>query len=99
MPNEQVLEDGGDAGAERGADASGTRLEGEAEEASAGAAEIRGARAPRQPSDAEREEHNRTHQPPRRWCKHCVAARCVAEAHCSGGTGSSNVPILSFDYC
>ena len=33
------------------------------------------------PTLAEREEHERTHVPYRRWCRHCVAARASNPAH------------------
>ena len=35
----------------------------------------------REPSKAERAEHERTHLPYRTWCKHCVAGRGVATRH------------------
>ena len=38
-------------------------------------------RAPREPSRAEREEHNLTHLPYRSWCPFCVAGKAHSAPH------------------
>ena len=59
----------------------------------------RAARAPRDPTPAEREEHNRFHWPPRSWCVACQSARCVASPHSSSNDGRRQGPTVAFDYC
>ena len=41
----------------------------------------KGQRPPREPTKAEREEHERTHCPYRNWCKHCVKSRARNSPH------------------
>ena len=38
-------------------------------------------RNPRQPTQAEREEHEATHMPAREWCPDCVRGRGVSDQH------------------
>ena len=38
-------------------------------------------RAPRQPTEREREEHEVTHMPYKAWCDACVKGRAVAPHH------------------
>ena len=51
------------------------------------AREVRGLRAPREPSKQEVEDHRRRGcLPPRNWCRRCVAARGIASPHKSRQT-------------
>ena len=38
-------------------------------------------KTPRQPSQREREEHERTHLPFRDWCTHCIKAKSRNDPH------------------
>ena len=38
-------------------------------------------KTPRQPSQREREEHERTHLPFRDWCAHCIKAKSRNDPH------------------
>ena len=70
------------------------------EEAEAAAGRVpRLQRCPRQPTDKEQEAHNRTHWPPRWWCRFCTATRTVASPHPGAGNPDRSVPIISVDYC
>ena len=60
---------------------------------------VRHHHGPRQPSAAEVEAHNVSHQPPRLWCKHCVATRCIASPHPRGSGENPEIPVVSMDYC
>ena len=58
------------------------------------------AKAPREPTAAEREEHELTHLPYRAWCRHCVRGRGKSEAHRElDAAAGYTVPHVSFDYC
>ena len=100
--NEQYEENGdvragasGDGGAERDAGAEGL---GETDDEAEGRP-MHGAKAPREPSREEREEHDLTHWPRRPWCKHCVSTGCVASPHYGGQPKDRSKPIISLDYC
>ena len=41
----------------------------------------KGQKPPKEPTKAEREEHERTHSPYRSWCKHCVKSRARNSPH------------------
>ena len=58
------------------------------------------------PTEAERQEHNKTHLPYRSWCRICVAARCPDRHHLRGpavgGGQDERLPEraeVAFDYC
>ena len=64
------------------------------------AVEAHFAKAPREPTAAEREEHELTHLPYRAWCRHCVRGRRKSEAHRELDAESQHtVPHVSIDYC
>ena len=52
------------------------------------------------PTPEEVEAHNATHMPYRSWCKYCVAGKADADPHKHAvEEKSSEVPIVSMDYC
>ena len=64
---------------------------------------VRVRRAPRAPTQREREEHEATHIPYRDWCPHCVRGRGVNGPHRRGDPRSEEekameVPRVSLDY-
>ena len=69
-----------------------------AEEVEEGRA-LPGARAPREPTVAEREEHDRSHWPRRPWCRFCTATGCVASPRGQGGRVERTKSLVSMDYC
>ena len=58
---------------------------------------LRSRRGPRQPTQAERERHDRDHWPFEAWCRFCVGSRSVAAAHPNSQQQRSQ-PIVSVDY-
>ena len=42
---------------------------------------VRMKKTPKQPSQREREEHERTHLPFRDWCTHCIKAKSRNDPH------------------
>ena len=58
------------------------------------------ARDPGMPTAAQREAHDLTHFPFRRWCEHCVRGQATGDQHrsVSGEMGASEVPRLHMDY-
>ena len=52
----------------------------EEEEISEGRKSV-GRKSPKEPTKAEKEEHERTHCPYRSWCEHCVRARARNSHH------------------
>ena len=66
--------------------------------------EVRLRRAPRGPTQREREEHEATHIPYRSWCRHCVRGRATNHPHRRGRKESDEdvlaqrVPRVSMDY-
>ena len=87
---------------QQGVDDEAAEAEGEEEPEGEGNEEVRGVprlRAPRQPSQAESEEHRSSGcQPPRSWCPFCVGARGVASPH-SMSHEVHEQPTVSMDYC
>ena len=60
-------------------------------------------RAPDEPTQKEREEHEATHIPYRSWCRHCVRGRAVNRPHRreqaeKGDEPDKKVPKVSMDY-
>ena len=56
-------------------------------------------RAPREPSEAEVAEHRRNGcQPPRAWCRLCIAARGISSPH-RMHDGERITPVISMHYC
>ena len=56
------------------------------------------------PTLKERQEHERTHLPCRRWCRHCVAARASNPAHRgrkfpTATEEDKDTKQVSYDYC
>ena len=63
------------------------------------ATEVRTLPSPSPPSRQEMLEHNITHWPFGRWCKHCIAGKAKASKHSSsGGLSSNEIPVVSMDY-
>ena len=67
------------------------------------AGEVKTRRAPKGPTQKEREEHEATHIPYRDWCKHCVRGRAPNRQHRvkikgDGDTEGRKVPRISMDY-
>ena len=56
-------------------------MEEEEEEESSEGRKAVGRKSPKEPTKAEREEHERTHCPYRSWCEHCVRARARNSHH------------------
>ena len=56
---------------------------------------------PRQPTEAERREHDKTHCPYRSWCEHCVRGQGAEYPHRSvaGKPAEEGVPRVILDYC
>ena len=52
---------------------------------------------PREPTKAEREEHDKTHLPFRSWCRHCVRGRGKEEA-CRRVGRDPEVPEIHMDF-
>ena len=66
--------------------------------------EVQGARKivqPRQPTEAERREHEKVHCPYRSWCEHCVRGQGAEYHHSSvaGANAAEGVPRVILDYC
>ena len=63
--------------------------------------DMRGVGAPREPTQAQVDDHMLTHLPPRSWCSICCAARGIAPPHRSGdqNQGEVTIPTVSMDYC
>ena len=80
-----------DMGEQEDEEAAGDSAEGRASKVSKG---------PREPTQAEREQHELTHIPPRLWCSHCRRGRFIASPHYrqDDPTGSRQYPIISLDY-
>ena len=57
-------------------------------------------RRPDQPTAAEREEHERLHEPFRAWCRSCVAGRARADWHVARGRDdhTRTIPVIGVDY-
>ena len=62
-------------------------------------------KTPRQPSQREREEHERTHLPFRDWCTHCIKAKSRNDPHKreidvmkDEELRDNAISIVSFDY-
>jgi len=55
-------------------------------------------RRPREPTAAEREDHEFLHEPYRAWCRACVSGRGRVEYHYSRDHSDDAVPIVSIDY-
>eukprot|EP00971_Amphidinium_carterae_P241184 4788299-Amphidinium_carterae.1 len=55
--------------------------------------------APETPTEEEREHHNLTHIPPKRWCEFCVQGRACDDPHWrTGNTASRAVPVVQMDF-
>ena len=56
---------------------------------------------PRQPTEAERREHEKVHCPYRSWCEHCVRGQGSEYHHSSvvGTNAEEGVPRVILDYC
>ena len=59
---------------------------------------MKGAKAPRCPTQEEREEHERCHIPFRSWCRHCKRGKTRASPHFSKEPEPPDKPIVSMDY-
>jgi hypothetical protein len=55
-------------------------------------------RRPNAPTAAEREEHERMHEPYRAWCPACVAGRGRADAHLARHEAEKGIPVIGVDY-
>ena len=56
---------------------------------------------PMEPTKAQREAHELSHQPPENWCEFCVRARCVESPHQAAHPEerSGDVPVVGMDLC
>ena len=100
--NERIEEDGRDAGDGRAGGGEPETEEGQGDDAEMDPEEedqtrrvARIARAPREPSRAER--HEISNLPARDWCAHCRRGRSIAGAHQQSGQ-ERQFPVLSIDY-
>ena len=59
---------------------------------------IRRKKAPLEPSAAEREEHERLHEPYRSWCRACVAGRGRSDGHFARSNSEKQFPVIGIDY-
>ena len=50
------------------------------------------------PSAAEREEHERLHEPYRAWCAACIAGRGRADRHVGRSDDEKGLPVVGIDY-
>ena len=57
------------------------------------------AQDPKLPSQAEIDDHERTHLPYRSWCTHCVRGRGESHPHCRSAGEDREIPELHMDYC
>ena len=53
---------------------------------------------PTEPTEADRLQHELTHIPPKSWCKHCVGALGMEDAHRRRQRGPQALPELHMDY-
>ena len=58
-------------------------------------------RKPDEPTKAEREEHELSHQPPANWCDFCMMARSIASPHrvAHPEDRKGEVPVVAMDLC
>ena len=58
-------------------------------------------RRPGEPTKAQREAHELSHQPPEDWCEFCVRARCVESPHRTAHPDerTGGVPVVAMDLC
>ena len=54
---------------------------------------------PRRPTQAEVDDHNRTHLPYRNWCPHCVQGKGKDLDHRKSAEEERGLNEFSFDYC
>ena len=55
-------------------------------------------RRPREPTEQERQEHERLHEPYRAWCPACVSGRGRVEYHLTQDRGENAIPVVGVDY-
>ena len=72
--------------------------EGEGEDGSEEGRAPTGMRAPRRPTAAEREDHEKCHIPFRSWCRHCMRGKSKASPHQQGSGEEHDKPMISLDY-
>ena len=69
------------------------------EEESEEARKVKKVMDPKEPTAAERKEHEATHLPFRNWCRHCVRGRGLQAGHYKVKEEERKVPEISIDYC
>ncbi len=60
-------------------------------------------RNPREPTQAEIDNHKLTHVPFREWCRWCIEGKCPTREHSNRNCGAvvyeEAIPNICFDYC
>ena len=69
------------------------------EEESEEARKVKKVMDPKEPTAAERKEHEATHLPFRNWCRHCVRGRGLQAGHYKVKEEERKVQEISIDYC